>query len=215
MPRAARLGDDDQAPSGDVREAVTRHVMCCSPSATEPTSDPYAIPSSNHATEEYARADARHPAWYDSSSGRSGRSCREGQEFCASQKQGTGQHGEGTSMEMYPYEVYCPTGVHHIPLGGLRVEEDTGSSRSPVADHPGGWAQVGSQNACDQHTVFDEVEDGGGGATAEGGGDGAAETEVATETLEKEDGDGEEQGVEEQPKSPIEPGLSAESNDQE
>jgi len=80
-------------------------------------------------------------------------------------------------MQICPYEVYCPTGPYHIPLGGFRA--DVASSRAPIADYPDGWVQVGSESSCVQYTIFGDEEGGGGNAktmdAAEAVPDGAAE----------------------------------------
>lgn len=147
-------------------EAITRHILCCS-SAPSPSSRALAAgdeetppPAGNLVAAEYARAEALRPRWYDRSDGWRGRTQPEARAFCAGRRADDGDGGE--KMRLCPYEAYCPTGPRHLPMGGIRVEENEEggkttaySSRAPVSDRPDGWVKVGSLNVCVQYDIVD------------------------------------------------------------
>jgi len=76
-------------------------------------------------------------------------------DFCSSQ--------EGDASTLCPYEVYCPTGPHHIPLGGYRGIDSDGnaesSSRAPISNYNEGWVQVGNKNSCVQYSLVEPGDD--------------------------------------------------------
>jgi len=155
-------------------ETITRHILCCSskpPSTSTSTLDPKKTRSNieqtnlstTQAANEYANAELYHPTWYTRSNGWKGSTYTEAIAFCNAVVDGSGLTGE-----LCPYEVYCPTGPHHIPLGGYRTGEgeepganslEGTSSRSPIANYPNGWVQVGSKNACVQYTIMSHAEE--------------------------------------------------------
>ena len=144
-------------------ESITRHILCCSPTPDDDstnTIDPKTRSSPPQNTEqtnlsesqaaaEYARAESHHPTWYNRSHGWTGTTYIEALEFCT----------EG-GKQLCPYEVYCPTGPHHIPLGGYRGGTDgsdaESSSRAPISNVINGWVQVGSKNPCVQYTILND-----------------------------------------------------------
>ena len=167
----------DDAHSAGI-ETITRHVLCCSSkpppsSTTSNTLDPKKTRSNieqtnlstTQAATEYANAELYHPTWYTRSNGWKGSTYTEALAFCNAVVDGSGLTGE-----LCPYEVYCPTGPHHIPLGGYRTGEgeepranslEGTSSRSPIANYPNGWVQVGSKNSCVQYTIMSHTADEG------------------------------------------------------
>jgi len=175
--------------SGPDAEALTRHILCCAPtpSATntntniDVTTNAYNW-SNNRAAEEYANAEAHRPRWFNRTTGWVGQTYQEALMFCTEQHvQGVevegGGEGGGSSneedhrMQLCPYEVYCPTGPHHIPLGGYRTDMDVNGSidgdvsRSAISNYPNGWVEVGEHNACAQYTLLDPVMDAYGGSS--------------------------------------------------
>mmetsp|Transcript_29955 Transcript_29955/g.63524 ORF Transcript_29955/g.63524 Transcript_29955/m.63524 type:complete len:703 (+) Transcript_29955:135-2243(+) len=170
---SASVAEDDESQPAAGIESITRNILCCS---SNPDDNSHSQPgnndnssnseqtnlSTNQAAAGYARAESHHPRWFDRSSGWNGSTYQEALTFCTSL-------GEG-DRELCPYEVYCPTGPHHIPLGGYKEgENDNGSSshnsgssssRAPISDYPNGWVQVGSKNPCVQYTLLDPESDG-------------------------------------------------------
>ncbi len=156
------VGATGASPSSEAEiESVTRHILCCSstpPSAAAAaSSSSSSSPSSISVETEYLLAESNHPVWYTRSDGWTGTTWQEAREFCSSRGS---ELKDGTVVELCPYEVYCPTGPHHIPYGGYRVEssEDASSSniinsRAPISDFINGWVQVGSVNACVQYSM--------------------------------------------------------------
>jgi hypothetical protein len=147
-PAATKAQD---ASSNEELEALTRHILCCSSS---PSSSSSSSSSSISVETEYLLAESHHPVWYTRSDGWMGTTWQEAREFCSSK--GSSSDNTDTIVELCPYEVYCPTGPHHIPYGGYRVETPSSSSvtnsRAPISDFPNGWVQVGSENACVQYS---------------------------------------------------------------
>jgi len=146
----------DTASSEEEIESVTRHILCCSSSPSSSSS----ASSSISVKTEYLLAESHHPVWYTRSDGWMGTTWQEAREFCSSRgNSNSGDVDDGTVVELCPYEVYCPTGPHHIPYGGYRVDESasnasSSSSRAPISDLPNGWVQVGSDNACVQYSMI-------------------------------------------------------------
>ena len=173
-------------------ESITRHILCCSPTPDDDstnTIDPKTRSSPPQNTEqtnlsesqaaaEYARAESHHPTWYNRSHGWTGTTYIEALEFCT----------EG-GKQLCPYEVYCPTGPHHIPLGGYRGGTDgsdaESSSRAPISNVINGWVQVGSKNPCVQYTILND----------EGGSD-KSEEAAAVDNMILDEMIAEEEGVE-------------------
>lgn len=192
QPTANNQVDQSYPPSHDERnEAITRHILCCSSNptpipqteqqpqkglrSTNPV-DEQANLNGNIAAAEYARAESYHPQWYNRSNGWVGSTYNEGIAFCSSQLED--MDDSNSQMQLCPYKVYCPTGAHHIPLGGYRVDnslgdgnengsdgsgvgEPTPMSRSPIGDYTNGWVQVGVENVCVQVTIMGESNDDG------------------------------------------------------
>jgi len=184
--------------SGDGIETITRHILCCSSAPSSKTavaannanSEEQTSLTNNRAAEEYARAESHHPRWYNRSNGWNGQTYQEALTFCTSQQQQGPENNNSMMMQLCPYEVYCPTGPHHIPLGGFRVDANdddsvttssisssSSSSRAPISDYPNGWVQVGSQNVCVQYTIMNR--EGGGSSSSE------AKTEVDNSILDE------------------------------
>ena len=123
---AKTIGEEHIAAlSGNGIEALTRHVLCCSssPSTNAKTNTRGASQQNNIAAQEYAHAESYHPTWYNRQNGWMGSTYSQALDFCSSQ---TEPNNSKVSLELCPYEVYCPTGPHHIPLGGYRTEETDG-----------------------------------------------------------------------------------------
>merc|ERR1719356_1086696 len=129
----------DRPAAGETTESTTRHVLCCSGDVSS------VKPNKKDPAQGYQTAESFKPRWYDRSSGWVGTTYAEAAAFCRAV--------DGGTQTLCPYEVYCPTGPHHIPFGGHKKED---SSRSPVANHDNGWVQVGAKNVCVQYTVFSE-----------------------------------------------------------
>ncbi|KAL7527206.1 hypothetical protein ACHAXR_007324 [Thalassiosira sp. AJA248-18] len=164
--------------SGDGIEAITRHILCCSSNPTiNPTDTSSKTTTTNNknnnavVSAEYSLAASYRPRWYNRSNGWAGQTYTEAREFCDKQTEEDGDGGI-SPMQLCPYKVYCPTGPHHLPLGGFREDTSTGgdggdfssshpssSSRSPISNHPNGWVQVGMQNVCVQYTIFEDGEE--------------------------------------------------------
>jgi len=167
------------------KESITRNVMCCSPSGGFPnmsisstnTAEQTSV-SSDLVASEYAAAESHHPVWYDRTTGWVGTTYREALEFCSSKVDSTSEGGVETKKQLCPYNVYCPTGPHHMPLGGYRGEGFDGdaspTSRSPISDYPDGWVQVDKSHSCIQHTIFDVTDGNGVADVAKVGETGAA-----------------------------------------
>jgi hypothetical protein len=145
-----------------VIESITRNVLCCSSTpdksklqVTSSAGDPTAMQQA-----EYAHAESYHPRWYNRSHGWEGTTYAEAVTFCASQ---TSEDDSNAPKQLCPYEVYCPTGAHSIPLGGYRGHEadveEGNNTRSPISDYTNGWVRVGSENSCVQYTVLDPEDD--------------------------------------------------------
>lgn len=168
-PAATKAQDD--ASSNEDLEALTRHILCCSSSPSSSSSS-----SSISVETEYLLAESHHPVWYTRSDGWMGTTWQEAREFCSSR--GSSSDNTDTIVELCPYEVYCPTGPHHIPYGGYRVETPSSSSvtnsRAPISDFPNGWVQVGSENACVQYSSV-------------GGSSSSSSTSTTTTTHDEED----------------------------
>ncbi|KAL7531697.1 hypothetical protein ACHAXR_008063 [Thalassiosira sp. AJA248-18] len=100
---------------------------------------------------EYSQAESRQPQWYDRSSGWMGQTYDAALEFCATihTREGGDDHADQGEHEheLCPYSVYCPTGPHHIPYGGM-AEEPSGISWSPLSDSYNDWVQVGKNGMC-------------------------------------------------------------------
>jgi len=132
-------------------ESITRHVMCCNAAvetvASRGGDEEETNLSESEAAREYAAAEAHGPKWYGRDEGWKGTTYAEALEFCV----GVGGRTKETATSLCPYEVYCPTGPHHIPFGGTKEEA---TSRSPIVDHPDGWVQVGTKNMCVKYTLF-------------------------------------------------------------
>merc|ERR1719356_1124200 len=129
----------DRPAAGETTESTTRHVLCCSGDVSS------VKPNKKDPAQGYQTAESFKPRWYDRSSGWTGTTYAEAAAFCRAV--------DGGAQTLCPYEVYCPTGAHHIPFGGHKKED---SSRSPVANHENGWVQVGAKNVCVQYTIFSE-----------------------------------------------------------
>jgi len=132
-------------------EPLTRHVLCCNAAvetvALKGGDEEETNLSESDAAREYAAAEAHGPKWYGRDEGWKGTTYAEALEFCV----GVGGRTKETATSLCPYEVYCPTGPHHIPFGGTKEEA---TSRSPIVDHPDGWVQVGTKNMCVKYTLF-------------------------------------------------------------
>merc|ERR1719356_2178448 len=129
----------DHPAAGETTESTTRHVLCCSGDVSS------VKPNKKDPAQGYQTAESFKPRWYDRSPGWTGMTYAEAAAFCRAV--------DGGAQTLCPYEVYCPTGAHHIPFGGHKKED---SSRSPVANHENGWVQVGAKNVCVQYTIFSE-----------------------------------------------------------
>jgi len=87
------------------------------------------------------------PIWYDRSTHWQGHAYIQSLSFCASQN----------SRVPCPYQIYCPIGAAHSPLGGPKLEDN--GTWAPVGNRANEWVQVGSSNPDDNCRLYSDVHD--------------------------------------------------------
>lgn len=128
------------------------------PAVTEPASNVYTptTPSPTTANEGksmemlYAAISSIHkPVWFDRSSGWSGSSWGEAQDFCSSQF-----GDDGTVMRVCDLGAYCPLPGHQPIQGAREMPDDDRGAWSPFGNMQNGWVRVDSTQSC---TVYNTM----------------------------------------------------------